>query len=161
MTRPWLAVILLAIISGNLENIYALNDVDVSRIIDLLKIVESDDLRDREFCLTFIQSTTHKIRDAKSNDASGITTKELEKLKLSMPLWSSLIKKMDQIDEIYNSIKNSISNIEKDKLQFHYEELMNLSTIAWEQSSAAIPACMKHIHEKVDYYFEHLRTVGP
>ena len=166
MKRRWLAVILLAMISGNLVEINAVDDVDiltfnVSRIIDLFKIVESSDIKYRDAFLTFLPSEIHKLRDAELNDASGIKFEDVQKLQGSLLIWEELIHLMKDIDGIYDSIKYRITDTDKDKLPFYYEQLMDLTKYSLENSTVSILSAIKNIKDDVYYYFESLQTVSP
>ena len=155
MKRPWLAMIPLAIISGNLGNIYDVNDVDllrsnVFRIINSSKIVESSGIGYRkEVFLISAHLELYKKIDAKLVDASSMQTKDISRSQNSLPLWQKVQAEMSYIDSLYRTFRQRLNETDEERSPFDDKHWMDFAKIVLKDPNNSIPSAMERINDAV------------
>ena len=165
MTRPWLAVILLVIISGNLGNRYDVTDVDQLRVyyFYLNFMFQSFEKYGTEFTEeTFLKFCKYYRKlDTELDGASGMTSKDLVKSRNSLLLWKKVQVEINHINGLHETFRRKLHETDKTGSPFNDKQSMDFAKTVLEDSNISVPSAMERIYDKVQFFFTSSYEVGP
>ena len=149
MTRPWLAVILLVIISGILGNKRDVIDVDRLRY-DLLQLKDvfkntgrSDNGPGEGTYLRLIQF--YEDFGAELDTAPATKSKHLLSSLNSLWLWARVQAETRSIDGLYATFRQRLHDTNEKRLPFNFEEWTHFAETILKDPNVAVPSAMDRI----------------
>ena len=156
MTKPWLAVILLTIISGNLGNKCDVNDFNqlTQRVLLLNDALRKVEMTEIGYLLTL-------LKFYEQLDASGMESEDLSRSQNSVPLWEKIWIDTNHIDGLYRTFEERLDETDKKRSPFDDKQWMDFAKSVLEDSNTSIPSAMDRINDNVQLYFTSHYEVGP